>query len=721
MLNKQELIDAIFSEEGVLSRSLDQFDARVGQKEMARTILDAYDQDKIVLVEAGTGIGKSLAYLVPAVYWALQHQEKTVIATHTIALQEQLVNKDIPFLLKLMGVELKACLVKGMSNYLCLRKLHELQSHPVLFAQDEGKEMQAIEMWSEKTREGSRSDISFPLSPATWEKVGADGESCNHVKCPHFKQCFFFKARKEAEESQLLIVNHHLLLADIEAKRESEKEQSIIPPYHRIVIDEAHHLEEVALESFARKLDQVALIIRLGKLHSETHPERSRLMLLRKDLSSLSQVSPQLIQKLEIDLPASKRECQEQLDETFSQLAYFFGTFVEQGNGNSRGFKEKNPRARIGTEITNEPYWKETIVPSLEKLSEKLTRIVVALQSLQADMQIYKDAPVFEKISIHLMELQGIATRLEESADFLKHFACDEPFDKRVRWFELRGSHIALVDASLDVSTYLKDLLFSRQRTSVLCSATITSARSFNYLKQRLGLHSFQEKMKEEIYDSPFDFAQRSLLVVPTDMPLPTSPEFNKACAEAMQEVIEISRGSVFLLFTSYEMLQATYNTLSRTLLSSRYPFLKQGDLPRHLLLEQFKKKEGNVLFATDSFWEGVDVPGEALRCVVIAKLPFSVPTDPLHEAYAQSLQKNGLDPFFDYSVPQAVIKFKQGFGRLMRKKGDRGCVVCLDHRLVKKNYGAQFLKSLPPARSCFAPKQQAFAQMRTFYDAVKK
>ncbi|MES2122517.1 MAG: helicase C-terminal domain-containing protein [Chlamydiota bacterium] len=716
MFSKQELIDAVFSEGGALSRSLDQYDERIGQKEMARTILGAYDQDEIVLVEAGTGIGKSLAYLVPAVYWALKHQEKTVISTHTIALQEQLVNKDIPFLLKLLGIDLKACLVKGMSNYLCLRKMHELQSQPVLFSQEDSKEMQTLEMWSEKTRDGSRSDISFPLTSSVWEKVSADAETCNHVKCPHFKQCFFFKARKDAEESQLLIVNHHLLLADTESKRDSEKEQSIIPPFQRIVVDEAHHLEEVALESFAQKLDQLALIIRLGKLFSEINPDRSRLVMLRRDLSSLSQVSPQLIQKLEIDLPASKRECQAQVDETFRHVAEFFSTLLEQTDRFSRGFREKNPKVRMTPAHAAEPFWKETIVHSLLQLSEKITRLVVALQSLYADLQIYKDLPVFEKISVHLVEIQGITTRLEETSQFLQKFASDEPTEKRVRWFEMRGSHIALVDASLDVSTHLRELLFSRQRTSVLCSATITTARSFNYLKQRLGLHPFQEKLKEEIYDSPFDYAQRSLLVVPTDMPLPTSPDFNRACAEAMQEAIEISRGSVFLLFTSYEMLQATYNTLSKTLLSSRYPFLRQGDLPRHLLLEQFKKKEGNVLFATDSFWEGVDVPGEALRCVIIAKLPFSVPTDPLHEAYAQSLEKEGLNPFNDYSVPQAVIKFKQGFGRLMRKKEDRGCVICLDHRLVKKNYGAQFLKSLPPSRSCFGPKQQAFAEMKSFF-----
>ena len=255
----------------------------------------------------------------------------------------------------------------------------------------------------------------------------------------------------------------------------------------------------------------------------------------------------------------------------------------------------------------------------------------------------------------------------------------------------------------------------------MLCSATITTARSFLFLKQRLGLLSYEEKLKEEIFESPFNYKERALFLVPTDLPAPSSPDFLNAAISAMGEAIEISRGSVFLLFTSYEMLQSAHHILSQSSLATRYPFLKQGDSPRHLLLEQFKKKEGSVLFATDSFWEGVDVPGEALRCVIMVKLPFFVPTDPLYEAYAQSLEKEGLNPFTDYSVPQAVIKFKQGFGRLMRTKNDRGCVICLDHRIVKKSYGKQFLQSLPPCRTCFAPQAQVFSEMGSFYEATKE
>jgi ATP-dependent DNA helicase DinG len=703
---KQKLLEMVFSKEGPLARSLKNFEERPGQKEMAEKILDAYEEKGVALIEAGTGTGKSLAYLVPAVYWALKHQEKTVITTHTIALQEQLIHKDIPFLLKTMDIEIKACLVKGMSNYLCLRKLQELQNQPLLFSTEETKEVQAIERWSEKTKEGSKSDISFPVTPATWEKVAAESEACSHVKCPHYKECFFFKARKAAAESQVLIVNHHLLLADIEKRRRNPTQESILPPYKRLVIDEAHNLEDIALESFAQKFEKLAFLRQLAKLYSEAHPERSRLTLLRHELSILEIIPPRLLQKLEIDLPAQKRLCQTTLEQAFAEVIQFLP-------------RDREPKVRITDAVCQSAFWKETFSKGLLSVAEEAARFSQMLKGVLTDLEQFEKAPFYEKLSFHILEIQAIMQRLDLTAAFLEQFTQDTPKDKRVRWMESNGANVTLVDAALDISELLKEHLFSQQHTSVLCSATITTARSFSFLKRRLGLSSYAAR--EEIYESPFDYEQRALFVVPTDLPLPSSADFLTACTQAMSEAIEISRGSVFLLFTSYDMLQSCHRSLSTSLLPQRYPFLKQGDLPRHLLLEQFKKREGSVLFATDSFWEGVDVPGEALRCVVIAKLPFSVPSHPLYEAYSQSLEQEGLDPFADYSVPQAVIKFKQGFGRLMRTKEDRGCILCLDHRIVTKSYGKQFLKSLPAIKTCFMPKTEAFNEMRAFYERTSK
>lgn len=706
---KEQLLALIFSKEGLLSRSLKNFEERAGQKEMSQRILEAYEEDRIALIEAGTGTGKSLAYLVPAVYWALKHQEKTVITTHTIALQEQLLHKDIPFLLKVMDLQLSACLVKGMGNYLCLRKLYELQSQPLLFSLEESKEVQSVEKWAEQTQEGSRSDIPFPVSSTTWEKVAAEGESCNHVHCPHYKECFFFKARKAAEDAQLLIVNHHLLLADIEKRRRNPGQESILPPYQRLVIDEAHHLEDIALESFAQRLDRIAFLRQLAKLHSETHPERSRLSLLRVALASLRTIPPPLLQKLEIDLPAQKRHCQEHLEETFAKLTHFFEDLV----------LEKEGKCRINASQAQHPFWREEIIPSLQSLAEEIHRFALGIKGVLSDLEEFKGTSFYEKLSLHLLEMQALALRFEQTALFLENFSQDEPKEKRVRWFEKNGANVALVDASLDISTVLSEQLFSQQRTSVLCSATIAPARSFQFIKARLGLDCQEDKIAEEIFDSPFNYKERALFAVPTDLPLPSDPRFLAEATQTMAEAIGISKGSTFLLFTSYDMLQQCHRILSATDLSRKFPFLKQGDLPRHQLLEQFKQREGSVLFATDSFWEGVDVPGEALRCVIIAKLPFSVPSDPLYQAYAESLEKEGLDPFFDYSVPSAVIKFKQGFGRLMRKNDDRGCVLCLDHRIVKKSYGKHFLQSLPSCQTCFAPKSSVLSEMKAFYQRV--
>jgi ATP-dependent DNA helicase DinG len=297
----------------------------------------------------------------------------------------------------------------------------------------------------------------------------------------------------------------------------------------------------------------------------------------------------------------------------------------------------------------------------------------------------------------------------------MKQFFAVEREALRVRWIEIDHANVTLVDATLDVSTLLQEYLFNKMRSLALCSATLTTNRGFTFVKERLGL-STKQTLSEQIYDSPFDYAERSLLVVPTDMPAPTEPHFNQAVCAAVEKAIEASRGNAFVLFTSYEMLQQCYEQIAESPLSKKYPLLKQGQVSRTLLLEQFKHTEGSVLFATSSFWEGVDVPGEALRCVVICKLPFQVPTEPLIQACSERMEREGKNPFYDFAIPQAVIKFKQGFGRLIRTKHDRGCIVCLDNRLIKKGYGKVFLNSLPACRTSFVPQQQAWQEMRAFY-----
>ncbi len=705
----EELLTLVFAKTGLLSRSLEGFEERHEQRAMTRQILEAYHEDRIALIEAGTGTGKSFAYLIPALFWAAKHQEKTVISTHTIALQEQLLKNDIPFLASTLDIDVKVSLVKGMGNYVCLRKLKELQTEPLLVQLDEAREVQAIDSWSDRTQDGSRSDLPFPVSPQTWEKVAAEGDNCTHVQCPHFKQCFFFKARKEAIDSQILIVNHHLLFSDVQARK--DKKDSILPAFERLVLDEAHHVEQVALESFAGRIDRLNLIRTLGKLCSDTHPEKSRLFLLRRDLLTLAHISPQLIRKIEIDLPAEKRRCGDALENAFAAVLEFLDAISKQQPG-------KEVKWRLTPALLTHPLWKERVIPTLKTLADLLKDFSISLFPLQPELEALKTTPIADKLSNHAVELQALTNRIEEASQFLHRFLEGEELEKRVRWIEASRTNIAIYDAALDVSQFCKEALFSPLRTSVLCSATLATAREFSFAKERLGLGTF--KTTENVYDSPFDYAQRSLFLVPLDLPAPQDVAFLPAAVDLIERAITASEGSAFLLFTSYDMLHKCYEKLRTQKIAEKYSFLKQGDFPRHMLLEQFKREKGSVLFATDSFWEGVDVPGEALRLVVIAKLPFSVPTEPLYQAYTDALEKEGKDAFMDYSVPQAVIKFKQGFGRLLRKSTDRGCILCLDNRIVKKNYGKIFLGSLPPAATCFAPTEKVLAEMRAFYIRTK-
>ncbi len=672
------LLQVIFSGEGPLSRAFSDFEERAQQKEMAQQVLDAYGKEEIALIEAGTGIGKSLAYLVPAIVWAVKHKEKTVISTHTIALQEQLIEKDIPSLLKALDIELKAVLLKGMSNYLCLRKLSDLQEQPLLFTEEESAALQKVEKWSSQTESGSRSDIPFPLAAETWEKVHAEKEACNPAKCPHYKRCFFFKARKMAADAQLVVVNHHLLFADLVSRQRPDfkEEKAILPSYRRLVLDEAHHLEEVALDSLAVRIDRQGLVRLANKVSLEN---------LRAALPPAGSAS--LVQRVEIDLPAAKRLALTKIEEAFIHLQDFLYGKVNEAQ-----------KWRVRAEL-----------PTLKPLFIEACK---AIRSLAQGLSGFaKEFSYLEKTANQAIDVQAIALRLEEQANGLEGFFTEDQDPERVRWIELGRANAVLIDAHLNIADYLQEHLFQPLATASLCSATLTANSNFEYIRQRLGIQGCQAT--ENSYDSPFDYKQRALLLVPTDIPHPTDPSFSLHSVEQIIEAIHASRGNAFVLFTSYDMLRKAH-----ALVAEKVPYLclRQGDKPRQALLENFKAHEGSVLFGTDSFWEGVDVAGEALRCVIIVKLPFKVPNDPLVEAQGERLLAQGKDPFLDYSVPQAVMKFKQGFGRLIRKKTDRGCIICLDKRLIAKGYGKLFLNSLPPCRTLFERKEILFQEMRSFY-----
>lgn len=724
-LDRDKLLQLI-KEEGLLSHSLPGFESRLQQQQMMGNVIDAYNHSQITLIEAGTGTGKSLAYLIPALMWAAQYQERTVISTHTIALQEQLVHKDIPQLIKALNLNLKAVLVKGMNNYLCLRKLQDTQNELHLFPMDEGDEMQKIEAWQRNTSTGSRSELSFIPTQGTWERVSAEGDACSRQECPHYQQCYFFKARRQANEAQILVVNHSLLFIDLIKRFEIDNytDPTFMPSYRRVILDEAHHIEEIATDRLAVRLNRLELLRTLGRLAAEKQNNSyGKLPLLKEKLQQIYKKAPpreisSILQRLTIDLAAIRRTIHDQTFHLFDQ----FDNFLEHINTKVDGTSTEN-KLRLLKEHHVHANWNSDILPHAKIFIDTILKYSQGLRSLEMDIENLKNSQVQEQTKSVRLDIQALTLRLEKTASDLNNFIQPLEDPNQVRWVEAHKnnliSNIHLVDAKLDIAALLVDILFDRFPTIVLCSATLSTNQKFDFTKKRLGLDLPKLKKRvitEQIYDSPFDYKKQALFVVPSDLPPPTDPKFNDAANEKIWEVIQASRGNAFILFTSYAMLQSCFEALAQKLKENRYPVFKQGDEQRRVLLNKFASTDRSVLFGTDSFWEGVDVAGDALRCVIIVKLPFKVPSEPLIAARTEAITLRGGDPFFEYSVPSAIVKFKQGFGRLIRNKKDRGCIVCLDTRLITKGYGKQFLNSLPPCEKFYGDGLSVQKKMIEFY-----
>jgi ATP-dependent DNA helicase DinG len=730
-LNKEKILKLIEAD-GLLSRSLKGFEPRIQQQKMMANILDAYSQDRITLIEAGTGIGKSLAYLIPALIWAAKRNERTVISTNTITLQEQLLNKDIPNLLTALNLKLKAVLVKGMNNYICLRKLEDCQTEMRLFPSEESVEIEKIEAWRYSTTEGSRSTLPFVPSPATWDRIGAESEACSHHECPYYQQCYFFKARRQANDAQILIVNHHLLFADLFRRADTDNyaSPSLLPVYKRIVLDEAHHIEEIATEYFASRIHRLEVMRILGRLSSERQNKpHGKIPLLKEKLQLLFNKAPPrdvstVLSRLTIDLPALRRHLNEKINETFDS----FNDFIEHtrqpaDSSLTEDLALPESKLRVLNEHQIHPKWTGEVTPRTQDLIKALKQYVQGLSSIESDLKLIENDRLQEQTKSMRLDIQSLSVRLEEAIYLLHHFIKPNEDPNKVRWIEAQRlkvlTNIHLVDADLDISKALIKFLFSKFSTIILCSATLTTNQSFSFIRQRLGLNSDllnHRTITEHIYDSPFNYQKQALLAVPTDMPLPSDPDFNQFAYENIWQAIQTSRGNAFVLFTSYTMLRNCYEVLAARLEEHHYPVFKQGDDNRQALLNNFKKTERSILFGTDSFWEGVDVAGDALRCVIIVKLPFKVPTEPIIQARAEAIIAQGKEPFFEYAIPHAIVKFKQGFGRLIRNKWDRGCIVCLDTRLIRKGYGKLFLNSLPPCEKIFTDSATLQNKMAEFY-----
>lgn len=687
-----EKIVSHISEGGLFSKKLPHFEVRDAQKEMLRDCLTAYTDEKIATIEAATGTGKSMAYLLAALYWAHLKDERTVISTHTIALQEQLLKKDIPFLLENLGLDLKVVLAKGMHNYLCLRKLEDVEVEKRFLQPSQVDELEKIKQAAQTAQELSRSDLPFAVSSECWDKVAAEGESCTHSKCPHFKRCFFFKARAEAADAHLVIANHHLLFADLSARQESNnyEQMCVLPPYKRLILDEAHHVEDVAKEHFAKKTSRKSFLRLLTRLSTklkamhqkvaDTIPEPKR-----------DDATKKLLSLLELDLPSERRSAADAIEHTFVHLEMGFGI---------------TEKLRIRQEQFQHPLWGE-FQATTRSLSDTLRRFLGSVSGVIKKIEESEDLK--SRLEGLVADIQGVYHRLTLSLETLLEFAFSPLEQEEVRWIDASG---VCVRARLDIAFLLSSALFEKMATTVLCSATLSTQNDFKFIHSTLGIKEGVGK----IYASPFDYEKNAVLLVPLDMPHPDTAPFLEHAARHIEQTIDTCQGNAFVLFTSYTTLKQVKERLEGVFYRKGYPLLCQGDQSAMVLLNRFKKEKGAVLFGTDSFWEGVDVVGDALRCVVIVKLPFLVPSDPFFQAKSEKLQLEGKSPFFDYSLPQATMKFKQGFGRLIRSKNDRGCVVCLDARLATKGYGKMFLKTLPPCGRVFEKGVEIQEKLRHFY-----
>lgn len=727
---KSDDVLSILDEEGPLARVFKGYEPRHEQKLMMGNILSAYNDSHITLIEAGTGTGKSLAYLIPAMLWAVQKKERTVISTNTITLQEQLLHKDIPLIVKALHLEVKAVLVKGMHNYLCMRKLEESLQETLLLPPPEVEELQKIDAWNASTRDGSRSSLSFSCSSATWEKVAAESDTCNRNSCHHFQQCHFFKARRQAAEAQILVVNHHLLFADVVMRSENEdKDVGILPSYSRIIIDEAHNIEDVATEYFASKTSQMEIIRLLARLTSEKGGKvYGKLPLIKERLlnsyrSEMPKEASSVYSRLNIDLPAMRRDVLQLMHEMFSSFFEFTNLMKTRQNGSSEEETQGENKLRILPPHQTHQFWKERIIPSTKILMESLKKYIQALSALETDLKQLNNPKLDEQIKGMMFEVNALSQRLQNCCAILNTFISDFLPSSKVRWIELQTFktmvNTSLVDADLDIAKILAEMLFKKMSTVVLCSATLTTNKQFQFIRNRLGLTAALLKRRtinESIYESPFNFSQQAMLAIPNDLPSPTDPGFIQTATEQIWHYLQASRGNAFILFTSYSMLKTCFGLLEARLKEGRFHPLKQGDSDRIFLLNKFKTTDRSVLFGTDSFWEGVDVAGEALRCVILVKLPFKVPSEPIIQARSEAIVARGGDPFMEYSLPQAIVKFKQGFGRLIRNRNDRGCIVCLDNRITTKRYGKLFLNSLPECEQVFAPSKDVQERMTAFY-----
>lgn len=702
-------IVADLGEHGGIARVLGQYEDRQSQRDMAAFIADGYNDGGVLLLEAGTGVGKSFAYLVPAIRWSRLNGERTVVSTNTINLQEQLVGKDMPMLREAFGDAEHVptfALLKGWRNYLCLARLHAASaSQRTLLEPDKYAELENLMAWAGHTADGTLAELTVSPSPEVWDEVSAESDLCPRLKCEHFDKCFLFRARRRAAEADVVVVNHHLLAADLAVRSASDnwEEAAVLPPYRRLILDEAHHLEDVAANHLGAQVTSRGIRRTLGRLERNG---KGLVPTLFAELASgadlLSRASLDLLQQRVV--PALV-EARRSTDALFLRL---------------HGRLESSPASqlRLDDDFAKDAVWGEGLDRELDATLAVLRTLRLHVETITERLA---EGEPSERRTRLVQELKGVLSRLENAADSLggtlRPAAGGVPI---VRWMERsgrKGQDVSLAAVPLDLAPMLRELLFDRVQTVVLTSATLAAGGQFDFIEGRLGLAGAAQVTARETFPSPFDYGAQCVFGIPDDIPDPREDEaaHSAAVEQVVGELAAASDGGMFVLFTSHAALRRTAQAL-RAQLGSRWPLLVQGEQPRDQLLRRFRESGNAILLGTDSFWEGVDVPGRALRALVLTKLPFKVPSEPVTAARLERLAEQGEDGFNGYLLPHAALKLKQGFGRLIRSGHDAGVVLLLDRRAVTKRYGAMLLEGLPRADRVVGSWKQVRTRCEDFF-----
>ncbi len=658
---------------GRLASIFDEYEERESQIVMLETVIDSFNNNTISIIEAGTGTGKSLAYLIPVFNWILKNDERVVISTATINLQQQIMEKDMVLTAKLCGMQPGVSLVKGRGNYVCRKRYYETVEENALFS-DSNDELKQIGDWIETTLAGDKTDLSFYPQDKLWADIRSEADLCTGIRCSWHEECFVLKARRKAASSRILIVNHHLLFSDLSmrSKNAGYREPAILPVFNRIIFDEAHNIEKSASSYFSESFSYLTI-------------KRYLYRIIRK-------------------IKGKKRGL------------YFY--IKKKFNPDKKGFQKI-------------PVMVEKILSEAENLNNRLLvylegRNSILLSGLVMNSRaedLFKQTGILENLILHFIEMwdtsfsempesvmgsssvyecRVLLNRLHGIASLCDSFLHHTEKAGSIFWLEkfttVQGkSFVKFVITPLDISPIMKETVYKQYKTVVFTSATLTVNKSFKYWKSRIGLDSDNEREVTEVsLPSPFNFEEQVLLAIPQDIPMPDKETYIEEVSGFISKLLLISGGHALVLFTSFSMLKETYTYVSNEIKDSVLNIFFQGQDDRKRLLDKFIKDQGSTLFATNSFWEGIDAPGQALELVIICRLPFSVPTDPVLMARVKAVEERGGNPFYELSLPEAVMKFRQGFGRLIRRRDDMGIVVILDSRILYKNYGRYFLNSVP-------------------------